>query len=527
MIYLQDTHSDSVLFGDEARKKLKAGVDKLAQAVVTTLGPKGRNVAIERIYAAPQVVHDGVTVAKALRLKDPWEQMGVDLVKQAASVTNEVAGDGTTTATLIAQAMIEEGMKLVDAGVNPMMVRREMDDAVAVVMKLLTEKARAVASKEEKQSVASISAQSEEIGSIIAEAMEKVGDTGAIVVEESKSMETQLVYKEGMRLDRGFISPYFVTNQQRMQAELENPRIFITDYKLTVLADLIPLFEVATKAKIGSLIIIADDVSDEALQTLILNKIKGVAQICAIKAPGFGERRHDILEDICAITGANLISKDMGKSMDSLTIEDLGEAERIIATKDDATIVGGKGNKAFISQRAEVLKQAADAENSAFDKEKLLQRVAKLSTGVASILVGGATEVEVKERKYRVEDAINATRAAVEEGIIAGGGIALLNIVGKFDAKNKGEEIVFKSLRIPFEMILKNAGEDAKAIEKKIKQDGYGYNVVTEQYGDMIEMGVIDPVKVTKSALQNAASVATMALTTECLIGYLQVEQPK
>ncbi len=519
-----------IIYGDEARKKLKAGVDALARAVVTTLGPKGRNVALDKSWGAPQVVHDGVTVAKEIELEDKFENMGAQLVKQASEKTNDVAGDGTTTSTLLAQTLVEEGLRNVSAGANPMILRKGLEKALEVSVTEIKKLSKKISTKEEKAQVATISAQSEEIGKLIAEAMEKVGDDGVITVEESKGFGMELEYKEGMQFDKGYSSPYFVTNSERMEAEISNPYILITDSKISSIQDLLPMLENLMKVS-KNLVILADDIDGEALATLVVNKLRGTFNALAVKAPGFGDRRKAMLEDIAILTGATVISEETGRKLDSVTMDDLGRAEKIVSTKDDTIIVGGKGKKKELEARVSQIQSQIQNTDSTYDKEKLVERLAKLAGGVAVINVGAATETELKEKKLRVEDAVHATQAAVEEGIVPGGGVALLRLRDavsklKLEGEEKtGANILFKALERPTRVIIENAGEDSgrvlgeiERLAKEKNNPNMGYNVNTAQYVDMINAGVMDPAKVTRSALQNAVSVAIMILTTECLV---------
>jgi chaperonin GroEL len=522
-----------IIYGDEARTKLKAGVDKLAKAVGTTLGPKGRHVALEKSWGAPQVVHDGVTVAKEIELEDKFENMGAQLVKDAASKTNDVAGDGTTTATILAQAIVDEGLRNVSAGANPMILRKGLEKAARAAVSEIAKIAKPISSKEEKAQVATISAQSEEIGNVIAEAMEKVGDRGVITVDESKGFEIELEYKEGMQFDRGYASPYFVTNPDKMEAVIEDPYILVTDSKVSGLQELLPMLENFVKIS-KNLVIIAEDVEGEALATLVVNKLRGTFNALAVKAPGFGDRREAMMEDIAVLTGATLISEKTGRKLDSVTVEDLGRADRVISDKDNTTIVGGKGTAKSIKQRVEQIEAQIDQTNSDYDREKLQERLAKLSGGVAVINVGAATETELKEKKLRVEDAVNATKAAVEEGIVPGGAIAFLRVRAALDKmKLEGEEetgvrILRTALEKPFRLLITNSGEDAgkvlaeiERLSKEKNNHRLGFNVMTMKFSDMVEEGIIDPAKVARSALQNAVSVAVMILTTDSLVAEL------
>lgn len=524
-----------IIYGDEARKKLKTGVDKLAKAVVTTLGPKGRNVGIERSWGTPHVIHDGVSIAKEIELEDKFENMGAQLVKEAASKTNDVAGDGTTTSTMLAQAIVESGMKVISTGINPMSLRRGLELATEASVSEIKKLSKAVSTKEEKAQVATNSAQNSEIGNLIAEAMEKVGNNGVITVEESRGMELELNYKEGMQFDKGYVSPYFITNSERMEAELDSPYILLTDSKISSIQELLPLLEQLMKLS-KNLIIIADDIDGDALATLVVNKLRGTFNPIAIKAPGFGDRRKEILEDIATLTGATVVSSDTGRKIESAGIEDLGRAEKIVVNKDETVIIGGHGDKNKVDDRVALIKKQLETTESQYDKEKLVERIAKLTGGVAVISVGANTEAELKEKKLRVEDAVNATKAAVEEGIVAGGGVTLLRIRKAIDnLKLEGDEkvganILREALEKPLRVIVENAGEDSgrilsnvERIQEEKKNHNIGFNVLSMEYTDMIQQGILDPAKVTRSALQNAVSVSTMILTTECLI----VEAPK
>ena len=516
-----------ILYSEEARAKLKAGVDKLTSAVATTLGPKGRNVALDKKWGAPNVVHDGVTVAKEIELEDPFENMGASLVKEAASKTSDVAGDGTTTATVLAQAMVEEGLKNITAGANPMILKRGVEKATETVVAELKKMAKKVAGGDEIEKIATISAADPVIGKMIAEALGKVGSDGVVTVEEGKGLELSVEYKEGMEFDRGFVSAYFVTDPDKMQAVVEDANILITDQKIASLNDLLQFLENFVKVS-KSLVIIADEVEGEALATLVVNKLRGTFNVLAVKAPGFGDRRKEMLEDIATLTGGTVISEDMGRKLESVTVEDLGKADRVVSDKDDTIIVGGKGSKAAIEGRIKQIRNELSTTDSDFDKEKLEERLAKLSGGVAVINVGAATEIELKEKKERVDDAVHATKAAVEEGYVVGGGVALIRSMkvlekmgldGETDERI-GIEIVRDSLEKPLAMIAKNAGVDAGWAVKEVEkaQGNIGLNALTGKFEDLVIAGVIDPVKVTRIALQNAASVAMMILTTEALV---------
>ncbi len=522
-------------FGDDARVKLMAGVNKLSKAVVTTLGPRGRNVALDKKWGAPAVVHDGVSVAKEIELEDAFENMGAQLVKQAAEKTNDIAGDGTTTATLLAQQIVTNGMKHIAAGSNPMLMKRGIDLAVdAVVTKLLDMKKEVKA--EEWEKVATISAQNPIIGAKIAEALKKVGKDGVVEVEEGKTMEIEIDHKEGMMFDKGYASPYFVTDADSMESVIENPYILITDQKISSIADLLPFLEKTIKLS-KNIVLIADDIDGEALATLVVNKIRGAFNILAVKAPGFGDRRKAMLQDIAVLTGGSFISEETGRKLDSVTPEDCGRADTVRSDKDNTSIIGGKGDKKAIDGRVATIRREIDKTTSDFDREKLEERLAKLSGGVAVINVGAASEIELKELKERVKDAVGATKAAIEEGVVAGGGVALLRASAAL-AKVKGEtvdeevgiKIVREALEQPMRWLAKNSGQDDGWIVREVmnkKGNAFGYNVATLEFGDMLEQGILDPVKVTRSALQNAASVAAMILTTECLVTELpEKEKP-
>lgn len=519
-----------IIYGEDARKKLKSGVDALANAVSTTLGARGGNVALDRSYGGPQVVNDGVTIAKEIELEDKFENMGAQIVKEAASKTNDVAGDGTTTATVLAQALVEEGLKNVSAGANGMMIKRGLEKASFKAVEEIKKLAKQISSKEEKAQVATISAKDSEIGSLIAEALSKVGDTGVITVEEGRGFGMELDYKEGMQFDNGYLSPYFVTDSEKMISEISDPRILVTDQKISSIQDLLPMLESLMKVS-KNLVLIAEDIDAEALATLVLNKLRGTFNVLAIKAPGFGDRRKAMLGDIAALTGATYITEELGRKLNSVTVDDLGRSERVISSKDTTTIVGGKGKEAEIKKRINQIESELKNTKSDYDKEKLNERLAKLSGGVAVISVGAATESEMKEKKLRVEDAVNATKAAVEEGIVPGGGVAYLRIIESIKAFEQtldsdeatGARILYKALEKPSRLIIKNAGLDAGKIladleNKTAKNKNMGFNVLSMQYVDMVKDGIIDPVKVTRSALQNAVSVATMIITTECLV---------
>ncbi len=519
-------------FGTEARTGLKRGMDVLSNAVVTTLGPKGRNVALDKKWGSPTITHDGVTVAKEIELEDPFENMGAQLLKEAATKTNDIAGDGTTTATLLAHVLIEEGMKNVAAGANPMLLKRGILEAADKVANAIAEGSIEVNTKENIASVASISAQDPQIGELIADVMDKVGKDGVITVEESKGLEFETEYVEGMQFDRGYISPYFVTNPDTMEAVIEDAYILIYDKKISAAQDLVPILEKLVQKGARNLVIIAEDVDGEALATLVVNKLRGLLTGLALKAPGFGDRRKAMLQDIAVLTGATVITEEQGRKLEGATLEDLGRADKVISTKDDTTIVGGQGDDRMIQGRIEQIKTETEHSTSDYDREKLQERLAKLAGGVAIIRVGAATETELKEKKHRVEDALSATRAAVEEGIVPGGGVALVNAISALDGfemtyadEQTGVTILRKALLAPIRRIAENAGEDGAVILSEVRrrqeQTGnlhMGFDVMSGEYVDMLEAGIIDPAKVTKGALLNAASVAGMVLSTEALI---------
>ena len=519
-----------LVFNEEARRGLKRGVDILASAVATTLGPKGRNVALDKKYGAPTVTHDGVTVAKEIELADPYENMGAQLLKEAATKTNDIAGDGTTTATVLAQIIVHEGLKNVAAGANPMLIKHGIEAGVDAIVNQLKGMAVEVNKKDQIASVATISAQDSEIGGLIAEVMDKVGKDGVITVEESKSLNFETEYVEGMEFDRGYISPYFVTAPETMTSEIKDPYILIYDKKISAAQDLIPLLEKLIQRGKRDLVIIAEDVDGEALATLVLNKLRGMLNVLAVKAPGFGDRRKAMLQDIAILTGGQVITEEMGRKLEGATIDDLGRAGRIVSTKDDTTIIEGLGNDKAIQARVEEIRVEIDNSTSDYDKEKLNERLAKLAGGVAVIRVGAATETELKEKKHRVEDALSATRAAVEEGIVPGGGVALLRAVSALDGvkmanddQQVGVNILRRALEEPIRRIVGNAGQDGSVVVQQVRSMGkdkkyFGYDVISGEYVDMIKAGIIDPVKVTRGALQNAASIASMILTTEALV---------
>ena len=514
-----------ILFNEDARRALGKGVDALANAVKVTLGPKGRNVVLDKKFGAPTITNDGVTIARDIELEDPFENMGAQLVKEVATKTNDVAGDGTTTATILAQAMIQEGMRNVAAGANPMILKRGIEKAVAKLVEEIKKRSIAVSDKASIAQVASISAGDEEVGGLIADAMEKVGKDGVITVEESKTMGTQLSVVEGMQFDRGYISPYMVTDPDKMEAVMSEPYILITDRKIASIQEMLPVLEKVVQAG-KELLIIAEDVEGEALATLVVNKLRGPFKAVAVKAPGFGDRRKAMLQDIATLTGATVITEDVGRKLDSVTMEDLGTARQVRVTKDETTIVEGHGDPQAIKDRVAQIKAQIAETTSDFDKEKLQERLAKMSGGVAVIEVGAATEVELKDKKYRLEDALNATRAAVEEGIVAGGGTTLIDILPALDEFDEdgdvqtGINLVKRAIEAPLRQIAENAGLEGSVIVAKVKasEDGVGFNALKEEYVDMVKAGIVDPAKVTRTALQNAASIAALVLTTETLV---------
>lgn len=517
-------------FSEDARAKMKSGVDKLADTVKTTIGPKGRNVVLEQSYGAPTITNDGVTIAKAIELEDHFENMGAKLVAEVASKTNDIAGDGTTTATVLTQAIVAEGLKNVTAGANPVGIRTGIEKATAAAVAKLHEMSHTVNTKDEIAQIASISAANEEVGALIAEAMDKVGNDGVITIEESKGIETTLDVVEGMQFDRGYMSQYMVTDNDKMEANLDNPYILITDKKIGNIQDILPVLQAVVEQG-RAMLIIADDITGEALPTLVLNKMRGTFNVVAVKAPGFGDRRKAQLEDIAILTGGTVITEDLGLNLKDVTIDQLGQASKVNVTKDNTTIVEGGGDKAAVATRVETIKQQIAETTSDFDREKLQERLAKLAGGVAVINVGAATETELKERKYRIEDALNATRAAVEEGFVAGGGTALVNAISAVEALSEAGDVqtgintVIKALESPVRQIAENAGLEGSVIVNKLKDqdEGFGYNAATDEWVDMIAAGIVDPTKVTRSALQNAASVSALLLTTEAVVA----EEPK
>ncbi len=521
-----------VKFGDDARNRMMAGVNILANAVKVTLGPKGRNVVLEKSFGAPTVTKDGVSVAKEIELKDKFENMGAQMVKEVASQTSDVAGDGTTTATVLAQAMVREGLKAVAAGMNPMDLKRGIDQAVATTVEALKELSKPCTENRSIAQVGTISANSDSaIGEIIAEAMEKVGKEGVITVEEGKSLENELDVVEGMQFDRGYLSPYFINNQDAQKVELEDPYILLHDKKISNIRDLLPVLEAVAKSS-RPLLIIAEDVEGEALATLVVNSLRGIIKVCAVKAPGFGDRRKAMLQDIAILTGATVISEEVGLSLEKAGLNELGTAKRVQVSKEETTIIDGAGAEADIKARCEQIRAQIEETTSDYDREKLQERLAKLAGGVAVIKVGAATEVEMKEKKARVEDALHATRAAVEEGIVPGGGVALVRALKKLEGlsganhdQDVGISIARRAMEEPLRQIVSNAGEEASVILHRVAEGegNFGYNAATGEYGDMMEMGILDPTKVTRSALQNAASIAGLMITTEAMVA----EEPK
>ncbi len=521
-----------LVFSEDARRRLQQGIDAVADAVGTTLGPKGRNVAIDRKFGSPTITHDGVTVAKEIELEDPFANMGAQLLKEAATKTNDIAGDGTTTSTVLAHAIVTEGLKNLAAGANPMRLKLGISRGVETVVTALRKMAQKIETKEEIASVATNSAADPEIGKLIADVMDKVGKDGVITVEESKSLQFETEYVEGMQFDRGYISAYFITDSEHMELVISEPYILIYDKKISAAQDIVPVLEKLVQIGKRDLVIIAEDIDGEALATLVLNKLRGMLNVLAVKAPGFGDRRKAMMQDIATLTNGQLISEETGRKLETTTLEDLGKAEKVVADKDNTTIVGGKGDAAQIKGRIEQIRVEIEKSTSDYDKEKLQERLAKLSGGVAIIRVGAATETELKEKKHRVEDALSATRAAIEEGIVPGGEIVFINAVASLDkVKMDGEDetigvaIVRKALEAPIRRLAMNAGQDGAVIIENVRRlakeqsnKHLGYNVITEEYTDMLKAGVIDPLKVVRGALENAASIAAMILTTECLI---------
>ena len=521
-----------LVFAEEARRKLKAGVDVVANAVATTLGPKGRNVALDRKFGSPTITHDGVTVAKEIELTDPFENMGAQLLKEAATKTNDIAGDGTTTSTVLAHAMVTEGLKNLAAGANPMLLKHGIETATKAVAAAISKQAIEVTTKEDISNVASISAQDRVIGELISEVMDKVGKDGVITVEESKGLEFEQEYVEGMQFDRGYISAYFVTDTEHMEAVIPDAYVLIHDKKISAAADIVPILEKLVQIGKRDLVIIAEDIDGEALATLVLNKLRGMLNVLAVKAPGFGDRRKAMLGDIATLTGGVVISEETGRKLETTVIADLGRAEKVVSDKDNTTVIGGKGEEMGIKGRIDQIRVEIDKTTSDYDREKLQERLAKLSGGVAIIRVGAATETEMKEKKHRVEDALSATRAAVEEGIVPGGGVALINAMSALDGIKMGNDdeqigvnIVRRALEMPMRRIAENAGKDGSVVvanvrqlQKSKKSLSLGYDVIKDEYLDLVKDGVIDPAKVTRGALENAASIAAMILTTEALV---------
>jgi chaperonin GroEL len=527
-------------FSEDARRSLKKGMDTLATAVGTTLGPKGRNVALDKKWGAPTVTHDGVTVAKEIELEDPYENMGAQLIKEAATKTNDVCGDGTTTATVLAQTIVDEGLKNVAAGANSMLLKRGIEMASAALVEAIKEQADPLETEEEVAMVAAISANDADIGQLIADVMDKVGRDGVITVEEAKGLEFEVEYVEGMQFDRGYLSPYFITDAEAMQADLEEPYILLHEKKISAATDIVPVLEKLVQTGRRNLMVLAEDVDGEALATLVLNKLRGTFNCLGIKAPGFGDRRKAMLQDIAVLTGATVISEEVGRTLESVTLDDLGRAERVTATKDDTTIIGGHGSEDEITGRIEQIKAEIETTTSDYDREKLQERLAKLAGGVAVVRVGAATEVELKEKKHRVEDALSATRAAVEEGIVVGGGVALLNAIPALDEVTSddrdtqtGINILRRALEAPMRRLAENAGYDGAVVVQETRRrqsetgnKNVGFDVLAEDYIDLVEKGIIDPAKVTRSAVENAASIAAMILTTEALVTDIP-EEPK
>ncbi len=528
-----------IVFNEDARKELKKGVDVLANAVKTTLGPKGRNVALDKKWGAPTITHDGVSVAKEIELEEPFANMGAQLLKEAATKTNDVAGDGTTTATVLAQAIVTEGLRNVAAGANPMLLKRGIEKATTIVSDAIGDMAVPITTHERIAAVAAISAQDQEIGDLIADVMDKVGKDGVITVEEGKSLGFETEFVEGMQFDRGYLSPYFITDTERMEAIIEDPYILIHDKKISAAQDLVPVLEKLVQVGKRNLVIIAEDVDGEALATLVLNKLRGVFNVLAVKAPGFGDRRKAMLQDIAILTGGTVITEELGRKLDSVTIEDLGRADRVISTKEETTIVGGKGSDDAIQGRINQIRAEIENSTSDYDREKLQERLAKLAGGVAIIRVGAGTEVELKEKKHRVEDALSATRAAVEEGIVPGGGVTLLKSSEKLNGVldelegdiRTGALILKKALVEPMRLIAANAGYDGGVIVEEVRRrnegdEPIGFDVMKEDFVNMLDAGIIDPAKVTRSAVENAASIAAMILTTEALITDIPEKEP-
>jgi chaperonin GroEL len=516
-----------LVFDAEARRQLKSGIDALANAVKVTLGPRGRNVAIDKKWGAPTVTHDGVTVAKEIELENHFQNMGAQMLKQAATKTNDVAGDGTTTSTVIAQSIVTEGLRNLAAGANPMLMKRGIDAATATVVDEIKKASTELKGHDDIEHIATVSANDPEIGRLLAEAMDKVGRDGVITVEEGKGLKLEVEYTEGMQFDRGYISAYFITDSGRMEAALDEPYLLITDKKISAITDIVPVLEKLVQTGRKELVIISEDVDGEALATLVVNKLRGILNVLAVKAPGFGDRRKEMLRDIATLTGGQVISEELGKKLDAATLADLGQARRVVSTKDDTTIVEGRGSSSDIEGRINQIKIQIDETTSDYDREKLQERLAKLSGGVAVIKVGAATEVELKEKKARVEDALHATRAAVEEGVIPGGGVTLLRAAKAIDTlklegdQKVGAEILRRALEEPVRQLVRNAGLEGSVVVEHLgreKRPNWGFDVMSEDYVDLVAAGIIDPAKVTRSALENAASVAGMILTTEALV---------
>jgi chaperonin GroEL len=524
-----------LIFDAEARRQLKTGIDALANAVKVTLGPRGRNVAIDKKWGAPTVTHDGVTVAKEIELENHFQNMGAQMLKQAATKTNDVAGDGTTTATVLAQSIVTEGLRNLAAGANPMLMKRGIEAATQAVVAEIKKQSTPLKGHGDIEHIASVSANDSEIGKMLAEAMDKVGRDGVITIEEGKGLKLEVEYTEGMQFDRGYISPYFITDSTRMEAAIDEPYILITDKKISAITDIVPVLEKLVQTGRKELIIISEDVDGEALATLVVNKLRGILNVLAVKAPGFGDRRKDMLRDIATLTGGTVISEEIGKKLDQTTLAELGQARRVVATKDDTTIIEGRGKSEEIQARIAQIKVQVDETTSDYDKEKLQERLAKLSGGVAVIKVGAATEVELKEKKARVEDALHATRAAVEEGIIPGGGVTLLRSAPAISAlslegdERVGADILKRALEEPVRQLVRNAGLEGSVVVEHLSHESrtnWGFDVLSEQYVDLVAAGIIDPAKVTRTALENAASVAAMILTTEALVSDLPEKKP-
>jgi chaperonin GroEL len=524
-----------LVFDAEARRQLKTGIDALANAVKVTLGPRGRNVAIDKKWGAPTVTHDGVTVAKEIELDNHFQNMGAQMLKQAATKTNDVAGDGTTTSTVIAQAIVTEGLRNLAAGANPMLMKRGIDAATAAVVEQIKKASTELKGHDDIEHIAAISANDPEIGRLLAEAMDKVGRDGVITVEEGKGLKLEVEYTEGMQFDRGYISAYFITDSGRMEAALDEPYLLITDKKISAITDIVPVLEKLVQTGRKELVIISEDVDGEALATLVVNKLRGILNVLAVKAPGFGDRRKEMLRDIATLTGGQVISEELGKKLDGATLADLGQARRVVSTKDDTTIVEGRGSSSDIEGRINQIKVQIDETTSDYDREKLQERLAKLSGGVAVIKVGAATEVELKEKKARVEDALHATRAAVEEGVIPGGGVTLLRAAKAINSlslegdQKVGAEILKRALEEPVRQLVRNAGLEGSVVVEHLSHEeraNWGFDVMSEDYVDLVASGIIDPAKVTRSALENAASVAGMILTTEALVTELPEKKP-